>query len=267
MDPTISARITESVFKKIAGLYGIKPKQLSFLGGFDSLVFTFERSERRYVLRILQDPRRQKSLVRGELDWVQHLIRNGVPAMRPILSDMGNLIEIVPDSHGGNFLCVAFERAQGGEIRKAHLGESLFRNYGRLLGSMHAATKSYIPRDPTWRRPAWDSPGAISAEIEMPLGQEDVMEKYHKLKDRLSRLPREPESFGLIHTDVHIGNLSITEDLKLSVFDFAECCYGHFIYDIAMVFFYAVSAFDDPVEFMGRFHANFSGSLSRSQSN
>lgn len=257
MDPSTSSRFSEPLIAKVAALYGIQREMLSPLGGFDSIVYAFDRPDGRFVLRVLQDPRRPLARVRGEIDWIEHLARNGVPATRPVPSVRGELVETVPDEQGGNFLCVAFERAPGGEIRKAHIGEPFFRNYGDLLGRMHATTKSYIPGHLTWRRPDWDAPGAISAEIEMPIGQDEVMEKYRKLKDRLRALPRDPEGYGLIHTDAHIGNLSIAEDFSLSIFDFAECCYGHFIYDIAMVFFYAIGVSENPVEFMGRFMPPF----------
>lgn len=257
MEPSISARFSEALIAEIAARYGLERGQLSHLGGFDSLVFGFDRPDGRFVLRALRDPRRPLALVRGELDWIDHLARNGVPAARPVLSQRGNLIETISDGQGGDFLCVAFQRAPGGEISRAHIEDPFFRSYGDLLGRMHAATKTYAPGDPAWRRPDWDARGAISADIEMPPGQDEVMGIYRSLKERLRALPRGPESYGLIHTDVHVGNLTIAEDFSLSIFDFAECCYGHFIYDIAMVVFYSTGASDDPSEFVGHFMPPF----------
>jgi len=257
MDPSVSARFSENLVAETAARYGLKREELSPLGGFDSRVYGFDRPDGRFVLRVLQDPRRPLALVRGELDWIEHLAQNGVPAARPIPSAAGNLVEIIPDGRGGEFLCVAFERARGGEIRQTHFGDVFFHNYGDLLGRIHAATKTYAPGDPAWRRPDWDAPGAISADIEMPSGQDDVMGIYHKLKDRLRALPRESEGYGLIHTDAHTSNLSIAEDFSLSIFDFAECCYGHFIYDIAMVVFYITGTSTDPAEFTRRFMPPF----------
>jgi len=257
MGPSIFARFSESLVAETAARYGLKREELSLLGGFDSRLYEFDRPDGSFILRVLQDPRRPLALVRGELDWIEHLARNGVPVARPIPSARGNLVETIPDGQGGDFLCVAFERAPGGEIRKAHIGDPFFRSYGDLLGRMHAATKTYAPGNPAWRRPDWDAAGAISADIEMPPGQDEVMGIYRKLKDRLGALPRGPESYGLIHTDVHMGNLTIAEDFSLSIFDFAECCYGHFIYDIAMVVFYSTDASDDHSEFVGRFMPPF----------
>ncbi len=253
MKLSISVRFTDSMLIDVARRYGINKNTLNLLGGFDSLVYEFSRQDGNFILRILQDPRRTLAIVQGELDWIEHLVRNGVPAARPIYSMDGNLVETIIDDQGGLFLCTAFERAPGGEIRMTHIGDRLFESYGDLIGRMHAATKSYLPGNSCWKRPDWDTPGAISADIEMPPGQDEVMNLYRKVKNTLRALPRDPECYGLIHTDAHFSNICIDEDFNLTIFDFAECCYGHFIYDIAMVLFYFAGGFDDSTAFTGKF--------------
>ncbi len=42
----------------------------------------------------------------------------------------------------------------------------------------------------------------------------------------------------MIHQDAHTGNLFVDDDYTMTLFDFDDCVYGHFIYDIAMVLFY-----------------------------
>ena len=43
-----------------------------------------------------------------------------------------------------------------------------------------------------------------------------------------------------MHQDAHGGNFFVDEAGNITLFDFDDCVYGHFIYDIAMVLFYAV---------------------------
>ena len=43
----------------------------------------------------------------------------------------------------------------------------------------------------------------------------------------------------MIHQDAHLGNLFVDDNYTLTLFDFDDCVYGHFIYDIAMVLFYS----------------------------
>ena len=86
MDPSVSARFSEILVAETAARYGLKREELSPLGGFDSRVYEFDRPDGRFVLRVLQDTRRPLALVRGELDWIEHLAQNGVPAARPVPS-------------------------------------------------------------------------------------------------------------------------------------------------------------------------------------
>ncbi len=58
----------------------------------------------------------------------------------------------------------------------------------------------------------------------------------------------------MIHQDAHLGNLFVDENYTLTLFDFDDCVYGHFIYDIAMVLFYIRGwGGEDIPGFIGRF--------------
>ncbi len=72
----------------------------------------------------------------------------------------------------------------------------------------------------------------------MPAEDKIIREKYRILYEHLQSLPCGPEAYGMIHQDAHTGNLFVDEDYTLTLFDFDDCVYGHFIYDIAMVLFY-----------------------------
>jgi Ser/Thr protein kinase RdoA (MazF antagonist) len=57
--------------------------------------------------------------------------------------------------------------------------------------------------------------------------------------------------------DAHPGNVFVTDDCELTLFDFDDASYGHFVYDIAMVLFY-VSLWDkDATSFTARFMPPF----------
>ena len=44
-----------------------------------------------------------------------------------------------------------------------------------------------------------------------------------------------------------MGNLCWDSEAGITLFDFDDCLYGHYIYDIAMVFFYSTMSDDDPL--------------------
>lgn len=72
-----------------------------------------------------------------------------------------------------------------------------------------------------------------------------------RLGHSLRRTPA--NAYGLIHQDAHTGNLFVDENGRITLFDFDDCVYGHFIYDIAMVLFYAVTNRLNAVKFCAEF--------------
>jgi Ser/Thr protein kinase RdoA (MazF antagonist) len=62
------------------------------------------------------------------------------------------------------------------------------------------------------------------------------------------RLPRDVAEYGLIHQDAHAANFFVDDTGAITLFDFDDCAYGWFAYDVALVVFYAVTGLRDPRE-------------------
>jgi amicoumacin kinase len=253
MDPQIAARFNNEILQTALRCYNISADAIELLDGFESFIYRFTRPEGRFILRIGHSNRRNPNLIRGEVDWINYLAAHGASVAEAILSEHGNLVEAVDDGQGGEFLCTAFVHAAGDEVRPDQMNDRLYRNYGRLIGRMHALAKTYRVSNPAWERYAWDAPQNNTAERQMPDKEALALEKYHAIMSHLQNLPRDVEGYGMIHQDAHPGNFFVDEVYRLTLFDFDDCVYGHFIYDIAMVLFYTANEEQDPVEFTGRF--------------
>ncbi len=253
MDPQIAARFKDAHLGSAMRCYNIPAEGLTRLDGFESIIYEFERPDGRFILRIGHSSRRSADLIRGEVDWINALAAGGVTVARAILSPSGNLVEPIDDGCGEQFLCTAFVRAPGEEIKPALLNDRFFRAYGRLLGRMHAVAKTYVPSNPAWKRYAWDDPLNETAERQPRAGDELALERYRRNFAHLRTLRRDPSGYGLIHQDAHPGNFFVDEDYTITLFDFDDCVYGHFIYDIAMVIFYISLQEKEPAGFMSRF--------------
>jgi Ser/Thr protein kinase RdoA (MazF antagonist) len=125
------------------------------LDGFESFIYEFNRPDGDFILRIGHSLRCTPDMIRGEVDWINYLSDGGTTVARAVLSSAGNLVELVDDGQGGQFLCNAFVKARGSIAGKDKINERLFLNYGCLLGRMHALAKTYTL--PT--RPGSDIPG------------------------------------------------------------------------------------------------------------
>src|SRR5690606_38225075 len=70
-------------------------------------------------------------------------------------------------------------------------------------------------------------------------------------------LPRDEQSYGLIHFDPHGGNLHVDDDLNITFFDFDDCGYAHYIYDVALTLFYSVMGAEEPAAYTRTFLSHF----------
>jgi amicoumacin kinase len=264
MDPNIKARFQDAHLDEIVRRYGVDPGSLELLDGFESFIYQFRRGGEGYVLRIGHSARRSPAQIHAEVDWINYLaagmgLENGIPAApaRAVHSREGRLVEAVADGHGEQFLATAFTHAPGQHYRRETLTEQLIENYGRMLGRIHALSRRYQPADPSWTRPQWDDPENIAVEQYLPPGSEPIAAHFNQTLARLGQLPRSPETYGMIHQDAHGGNFFVDDGGFITLFDFDDCCYGPYIYDIAMVLFYAAVNEDDPAAFTRWFMPTF----------
>jgi len=258
MEQRIKERYNDTILRQARQRYAIAAADIHLLDGFESFIYAFTRAGHGYILRIGHSLRRSPDLIRGEVDWINYLAAGGAGVAQAILSDDGNLVELIDDGQGGQFLATAFVRAPGGSVGEmGGWSEALLVNYGRLLGRIHALSKQYRPANPAWQRPQWHDP--INNDIYAALSQEEslVAERYRAIFDHLLALPRDGESYGMIHQDAHAGNFFVDKNGRLTLFDFDDCVYGHFAYDLAMVLFYAVTNRTDAEAFGRLFWPHF----------
>ena len=82
-------------------------------------------------------------------------------------------------------------------------------------------------------------------------------QRYKALCAHLRGLPKETQSYGLIHQDAHGSNLVVDDAGRLTLFDFDECAYSWFANDIAIALFYAAVEEADGRAFTREFMRHF----------
>ncbi len=260
MKQYIKDRFNAAILDKVMQRYAIDPDKITALDGFESFIYEFQRNGADYILRITHTERRNENLIHGEVDWINYLAAGGAGVSQAILSKNGELVEKVTDDHGEYFLATAFTKAPGKPPWEIGWSPQIYVNYGRLLGRIHALSKQYTPTNPAWQRMQWDDPVMLDIEANLPATETKALGEFYKINSHIKALPKDPAGFGLIHFDAHPANMFATEDGQLTLFDFDDCCYGWYIYDIAMVLFYNVMhAWEDgnEPEFTRNFMTNF----------
>lgn len=210
--------------------------------GAANLVYEYDLDKKPLILRISFTPERTLKQIQAELHFVNYLFEHGVSVSKPVPSQDGRLVETI-HAAGMPFHVVTFVKGKGMRVpdngyryRDDAPIEEYFRNWGRVLGHMHALTKNYHPVSDSIKRSEWFDlhNGRLAWTTQLPDRLHRVQAQIHALLDDLKSLPRDKDAFGLIHGDFNDGNFTVDyTNGDMTVFDFDDACYFWFMYEIA----------------------------------
>lgn len=209
--------IQEEIFRRL----GVEEAQ--DLGGFENFVFDTGDT----VIRISHNSHRTVEQLNAELAFVGALAEKGAPVCRPLSTRDGRWLTTV-----GEFHACRFERAAGQALSPEPYPDIVVRNWGRAVGQFHAISIDGLP---TLNRPHWQDDANHDFVKRVPKEQTLVVERALTLMSTLSTLPDDRAVFGLIHSDAHAGNFFVQKSGAIQVFDFDDCLYAWFGYDLATI--------------------------------
>lgn len=189
-----------------------------------------------FIVRVHRSGYNTKTEIESELIWLKALGgETKVKLPVPILGQSGTFIQDLPSGNSA----VAFDFVRG--KHPASEGDILttLKFLGATAAQFHRHARLW-EHPPGFVRKIWDFPhclgnGAIWGDWRGAPGLSPKNIKYLEsivstLKARLESFGRGPERFGLIHGDMKLANVLISDD-GLHVLDFDDCGYGWFLYD------------------------------------
>jgi Ser/Thr protein kinase RdoA (MazF antagonist) len=235
MKDNIVALLTPELVADAASQWGAIGK-VEFLDDVTNFVYEIRSQAERRILRLTHSSHHSEDEIIAELDWVNFLIQQGVPASRPLPSKNDRLTECHP-VQGSCFIAAAFEYAPGHFIDTANKKEwnpSMFQTLGRTMGRMHSVTKKYDPRHLSHRRFHWYEEDTLTDAVDfLPTDQKQVAADLEELMKQFSKFTPTAEDYGLVHNDLNPTNFHVN-DGQITLFDFDDCAYNWFINDIAV---------------------------------
>lgn len=232
-----------------AGLYGVAAEQLTMLGAFESHVFSFHSSTGPAILKVIEPSHRTADQVQAEVDWLVSLMQAGIPVAAPLQSGSGNWVETVGD---GAKVVVAFRRAPGEQLKPADWTDDRLAGWGTLLGRLQSHSRDYSPPGP--RRLDLIESGYLHRLEELAPEADSFRRNTAQLRDWAAPLLVDGPAAGLVHADLHHGNLLLHQE-QWTAIDFDDSGYGAWSFDLTMPLYYAVRALPDlkPEEAAARF--------------
>ena len=238
----------ENDFKTILNLFGVETWSVSKVpeheGGRNS-IFVIENAEgKKRVLRISMLDDRTEEDYFAETEFIRFLAANGASVTDVIPSVNGKFVE-----HIGGIFASLFEYAPGMLIsdngyryRDGVPLEEYFFNTGKTIGKIHALSKKY---QPVRRRPQYfDKYNMAYIDRLIPDTYTDLKEAISRRLDSFALLPRDSNSYGLVHFDFSDGNYHIDMDTgRITVFDFDNCIHCWYMFDLANLWTHGVGWF------------------------
>lgn len=256
MDSQTRALFTPTLKSSIFSWLQEDEAQAVDLEGFENFVFGVGDS----VYRMTWKGHRTQGQLLGELEFLDHLGSFGAPAVRCLpLPDGSRLKQF------GEFNVARFERIHGEPgYAEDHIKPGVVRQWGKSLGEFHQAAKHFSPEYPRWN---WKVDDNHQFAVRIPAEQQAVLQVGADVMAQLDQLPVTSENYGLIHSDAHLGNFLVTDAIQavpqLSFFDFDDCLYAWFGYDLATILFgvalqpWASSDPDESAEELSKFLDEF----------
>jgi Ser/Thr protein kinase RdoA (MazF antagonist) len=200
------------------------------------------RAAEPFILRVHRTGYHTREAVRTELAWMKALKEEaGVETPQAIPSRNGELIRSVETpALGEERFVVMFAFINGREPDADDLTEP-FKRLGAIAARMHCHARGW-QRPPYFERLVWDFEGSVGRNGNWGDWREGlaldaeciaVLEEMSALvEQRLTRFGQGPDRFGLIHADLRLANLLVTDD-DTRVIDFDDAGLGWFLYDVA----------------------------------
>jgi Ser/Thr protein kinase RdoA (MazF antagonist) len=253
----LSTRTQIRRFRKLAeaalASYDLPPSRLTLLFHLFNTTFRVDTPGQRYVLRIHRAGAPTVESVSSELAWLSALRRDtALEVPTPVPTASGPLLTVagIPDLPQ-QFICVLFRWMPGRRLRHG-LSPRQMEGVGELMARLqdHALQ---------WERPHGFARGRVEWPIEGarwlpdPFAPQVIAQIHERVAGALSEgeaalvaevlervrsveeaLTDQPDTFCLIHADLHYGNLLFSGDTVRAI-DFDDCGFGPLLFDPAVM--------------------------------
>ncbi|MEY8745485.1 phosphotransferase enzyme family protein [Paenibacillus tundrae] len=221
--------------------YGLEWEQIQFIQWSDAITYKIVTSvEEKFLLRIHPN-RWSREEIASELELLQTLNQTqGLHVPEGIKNSDAAFIEQIRTEEGYQHPYVTLMRWVEGEHLNKDITESMAYQMGVMTGKLHHALAQFKP-SAEFTRPSWGADRFqeefLTLEPYYPrFLTSEAWRRYQdaaeKVVSTLVRMPRSRANYGMIHGDLHIGNIIIHNDQPQPI-DFGRCGYGHYLYDVA----------------------------------
>ncbi|WNS45063.1 phosphotransferase [Paenibacillus sp. MMS20-IR301] len=221
----------QQLIEQVLAMLQIESTDYRLIGGYCSNVFEVGAG-RKLIVKILDNAVALETSTLAEMEWLACLCSQGIHVPRPVRILGQDYIKRI----NNGFYFIVYNKIDGLPVNPASKemwNARLFERWGELLGQIHAASQAYTANHVF---PKWNE-SKMLLQLEQAELHPHLAGKWLRYVDELNQMKVSTDRFGLIHGDLHHGNLLINDNV-LSVIDFGDCEYHWYAYDVAIVMYH-----------------------------
>ena len=231
--------VSKNLLEFAAKNYGFDINTLEHIprnsGKIMNKIYTFNKHGKKYIIKFEPPSAEHKNQLcetKAAMDFHYYLFENNICVSAPLKTINGELVILTHDN-GEDYIITAFAWLNGQTWGYDGSNAQMSYNWGKVIGDMHCAAKDYKPpneydvQKDIFNGYYW---GAFFDNLTV---YPDVYEITRELLGEMTVLPRDKDSFGVIHGDLHQGNF-FTDGDKIHIIDFGDSIYGWFGLDVAI---------------------------------
>ena len=230
--------VSEKLLGFAAENYNFDKATLNFISDSTNQIYMFHKDGTPYILRFSERPAEKIHEVKAEMDWLFYLAKNNISVGLPLNAANGGLAVMTSDN-GVNYIITSFKTVNGTYWDKNNpdrWNDDIFYNWGKTMGDIHRLTKDFKPANEQDIRGVFDGRFSLDDIIKKCPSVNKIVEG---LIDEMMALPKDKDSYGLIHNDMHQWNFLI-DGGEINVFDFDDSLYGWFALDMGIALYHAL---------------------------
>ena len=195
--------------------------------------YMVKSQEKRYVLRVYSFNWRSKVEIQEELDLLVELFGMGIPISYPITNVNKDYLNEIVAPEGLRYF-VLFSYAKGEKVRR--LDVNVCQKIGDLMAIIHKAVRDKCVQriDYSYKTLLEESYQTANTFFDSSV---EAMKFLHQTNRTVSNKLKEANLLnvrkGIVHLDIWYDNMSISNDGKITIFDFDFCGNGLLITDVA----------------------------------
>ena len=233
--------------------WGLDGAQLFLKSISENIVFEVTcRIGNKYVLRVHRPNYHSYRALNSEKEWLESLSLAGFQVPKILPTKQAEHYLLINMNGGSRYLSV-LDWIEGRSLYEMQLKgmtvaflEQALARVGELISKFHLFSEEWVPskqflrhrfdlegffgKSPFWGR-YWDSEYLSSDQRACLLGSQDV------IASKINSLGYSKDVFGLIHGDLHHGNILFDRGKNIRLIDFDDAGFGWYLYDIASLLF------------------------------